>query len=138
MFKFVAALLVLVSAQISFANSSTLCTRPYSNDIFKTDLRLAVSKENNGSKYLWLDTHIPYGIRPLPYKIEKLACTDSSLTISAKSEGNDVAVLFTFTQVGNDAVQQGTILYTDADGNAGAEIKTNCTIQAVQDFCKSL
>ena len=136
--KFVAAFLIFATAQFAFADYSILCTRPYSKDIFKTDLRLSVSKESNGSKYLWLDTHIPYGIRPLPYLVEKLSCTDSSLTIAAKSESNGVAVTFEFIKSGNDTVQPGTISYVDIDGDAGAEIKTNCVVQAIQNFCTSL
>lgn len=136
--KFVAAFLVIATAQFAFADYATLCTRPYSKDIFKTDLRLSVSKEINGDKYLWLDTHIPYGIRPLPYKVEKLTCTDSSLTIAAKSDGNGVAVNFEFTKSGNNAVQPGTISYVDVDGNAAAQFQTNCTVQAIENFCSAL
>ncbi|MFS4459011.1 hypothetical protein [Bdellovibrio sp. HCB2-146] len=138
MMKYAVAFLVFATAQFAFANHATLCTRPYSNDIFTTDLRLAVSKEVNGDKYLWIDAHIPYGIRPLPYKVEKLSCTDSTLTIAAKSESNGVAVDFKFTKSGNSSVQPGTISYVDLDGDAGAQFQMNCTVQAIENFCSAL
>lgn len=136
---FISMILVLAASSTSFASYSTLCTIPYSNDVFKTDLRLAVSKEAGNLQYvLWMDTHIPYGIRPLPHTVKALSCKDSGLKIAAIYAEGIYSLKFQFAQKGTEAIQPGTLSYYDESGNKTGEKTMNCPADSIRRFCESL
>lgn len=131
------AFLILFSGNFALATGqSKLCTRWYSYDIFQTYLRITVSLPDAYSPVsaIWVDTHIPYGIRPLPYEISTLECTAHGLHIIGSAPTNTVEFIFKGVEGGPD-IQNGTLSYLDNSGNPVNTINYECSASAVKDFC---
>lgn len=130
--KSIAALIILVSANFASAASTVVCTMPYSVDVFKTDLRLAVSAADNLNTQgvLWMDTHIPYGIRPYPYVISEVACNDNEVSVKG-AYSNLHTVVFNST-VGSD---KGTLTYYSKEGVKSSTLTLNCSAETVAALC---
>lgn len=135
--RIVFALLVGFSANLAFAQNQTqLCQRWSANDIFSSFLRLSVSLPgaSSSNSTLWIDTHIPYGIRPLPFDISSLECGKDSLEISATSSSENVEFYFYGSATGPET-QKGSLLYLDNAGNILDAYKYECSFAAIQNFC---
>ncbi len=139
--NFSVAALVALTGNVAQAQDATqfpqsgraeLCRRWYSSDIFNTYLRLAVTKDT--SLALWIDTHIPYGIRPLPYEVTTLQCAKNNLRILGKSPIFRVEFKFDRNENGPD-LQNGTLSYLDDSGNPVTAVNFECSSSAIQAFC---
>lgn len=130
----VLALVAVLAVSSAQAVSTVLCSRPYSNDIFKTDLRLTVSHTEAGDvEALWMDTHIPYGIRPLPFQVKALHCESGKIEIATKSSGGLYHVSFAAELESHEA--QGTLTYLDEAGNFLSSQTLTCSAEALHSLC---
>lgn len=128
------AVMAVSSAQ---ADSTFLCSRPYNNDIFKTDLRLTASRTEAGAvETLWMDTHIPYGIRPLPYQVTTLQCQSGRIEIATKNSGGLYHVSFAADLVGHET--QGTLTYLNEAGDFRFSQTLTCSVEALRSLCAGL
>lgn len=130
--KSIVALIVLISANFASAASTVVCTMPYSVDIFQNDLRLAVSPADqlNTKGVLWMDTHIPYGIRPYPYVISEVACNGKE--VSVKGEYAALHSVVFNSKLGSD---KGTLTYLTKEGIEATTLNLNCSAEAVAALC---
>ncbi|ASD62992.1 hypothetical protein [Bdellovibrio bacteriovorus] len=120
--------LIFGSAAAKAASHSLFCQRPYHSDIFNTDLRITVSKEPT-LQVLWIDTHIPYGIRPMPYQIQTLECRNNGVSIVAGDADIERHVEL---HVDGD---QGKLVYLDGQGPKDPAIIYTCFPDTIRNFC---
>ncbi|WP_374077363.1 hypothetical protein [Bdellovibrio bacteriovorus] len=144
--KLMLTLIILLATNVSMAQSRAhLCRLWYSNDIFKTYLRLSIDPPgalgNSTTKFvLWMDKHIPYGIRPFPYEVSKVLCdTKTSLQITAQAPGGSESVEFRFDAMSETQEwQTGTLQLFDSMGMKRASLNYECSLMTIQNFCENL
>lgn len=134
--KIILFLTIISLNSMAYAEKHDLCRRWYSHDIFQTYLRLYVDTKES---LIFMDRHIPYGIRPFGYQISKLSCTKdkTSLMISSKTDFGD-EFIFNFHQVGDSPTQSGTVTYMDQGGLPASSQAWECSLEAVKSLCLEL
>lgn len=123
----------------AFAQSEgTLCRRWYTSDIFTGYLYLSATPPQTGQKnpILWMDTHIPYGIRPLGYEIKDIECSSDSARILADSNGAMSDVEFKFQKTSQSESQPGHLFYLDKQGHEVTQVDLECSVTAIEKFCR--
>lgn len=134
--KLILIFLILALNSVSQAEKIDLCRRWYAHDIFQTYLRLYVDTKES---LIFMDRHIPYGIRPFGYKISKVIChgDNKNLEIYSKTDFNE-PFLFSFQSKSDSPTQIGTLTYYD-QGGAPAHVQDwECTQEAVKKYCLEL
>ncbi|AFY02446.1 hypothetical protein [Bdellovibrio bacteriovorus] len=120
--------MVICSSVVQAAPHTLFCQRPYHHDIFNTNLRITVTQEPT-MKVLWIDTHIPYGIRPMPYPIQTLECRDNGVSIVA---GDSDIKRHIELHVEDD---RGKLVYLDGQGPKDPAISYTCFPDTIRTFC---
>lgn len=144
--KLLLTLVLSLATNVSMAQTrANLCRLWYSNDIFKTYLRLTIDPPgalgNSSTKFvLWMDKHIPYGIRPFPYEVSKVLCdTKASLQITAEAPGGGESLEFRFDAMNETQEwQPGTLQLFDKNGKPWSSLKYECSLMTIQNFCENL
>lgn len=129
--------LTLISLNsIAQAERYDLCRRWYSYDIFQTYLHLYVDTKES---LIFMDRHIPYGIRPFGYKITKAGCDMNKidLQIFSKTDFGE-EFLFSFQSQSDSPIQSGTVTYLDQGGLPVSSQEWECSLAAIQSLCLEL
>lgn len=134
--KLILFLTILSLNSFAQAERYDLCRRWYSHDIFQTYLRLFVDTKES---LIFMDRHIPYGIRPFGYKISKASCDKlkTELQIFSKTDFNE-EFLFSFRSDGDSPTQSGTVTYLDAGGSPVNSQDWECSLAAAKRLCLEL
>lgn len=138
--RLIIALLTLMAASSAFsAERSELCRRWYSYDIFQGYLRLAVTPPQvpETPSVMWIDMHIPYGIRPMPFLIKKIECGAGSIRIDAHFDGELPDARLEFVSDGSSTdLQKGRLTYISKSGEDLNTLIEECSVSAIQKFCQ--
>lgn len=133
----IAMLSVLLSAQMTWAvERIQVCRSWYESEVYTGYLSLSVSEPQvpNTPKILWRDTHIPYGIRPMPYEIADMTCENNGIKIFATGPTYDALFVFQ-AQANGPEFQPGKLNYIGKDGKAYPAQSLECSPEAMQRVC---
>ncbi|AZZ36713.1 hypothetical protein CIK05_07890 [Bdellovibrio sp. qaytius] len=126
-------LILTTFTSLVHAGQINLCRRWYSYDIFQTYLRLNVDPK---ASLIIMDRHIPYGIRPMGYKINKAVCdeTKTSVKIYSTTELGE-NFLFSFHAENDSPSQSGYVTYFDQTGDPTYTQEWECFLDQVKELC---
>lgn len=135
--KFLFCLCTLLLSSLALAEQDqNICRRWLFHETFKGYLYMSVTapQTNQKNPILWMDTLIPYGIRPLGYEISEIDCSTEATRIRANSNTmSDVE--FRFQKSSQEATQIGRLIYLDKQGHNVGQADLECSVAAIQKFC---
>lgn len=136
--------LIFFTLTPSVQASTFLCRQWYKSNLGETYLHMTIERPDSsrgpGGYVLWMDRHIPYGIRPFPYRVTELSCTKGeSLMMTAITVGGIEPIEFEYTAQKTEAEwQPGILKYFNNQGVIIGKVTLECSNHNIQNFCRSL
>ena len=138
--KFIIFLTLISLPSTALSAQNNICRRWYSFDIFQTFLKLNIDPKES---LIFIDRHIPYGIRPFGSKISQAICdnaTNSLKIYSITDLGENF--IFSFHPKESSETQAGTkpgyVTYLDHSGDPTYTQEWECSQEAVKNLCLEL